>query len=1132
MTSDPAQGNEPAAEAAAACPKASQLEDFAHGRLDDSQAASLQAHFRFCIDCGNRYAALSETAPDANKPASRTTKPERFDYPEMVAEFRLLRLLGQGAMGQVFAAHDTFLDRTVALKFLPTLEARAAARERFYVEARAVARLQHPNVVTLYRAGEENGRPYLVSELVRGRSLDHTKKPVDSDAVLNIALGIARGLAAAHRHGVLHRDIKPANVIMGKDGIVKILDFGLAKLVGVVPAAPLLPGTLPPAAAATTAAVATAVTAAPPAPPLLPAIEELHAVSPTLTRSGAMLGTPLYMSPESWQSAPATPQSDVYSLGVMIFELCCGHPPHLADTAIALGWRVISKDAPSLAAVAPGTSPGLAAIVDRCLRRNPAERFASGEELCQALERLQTKPPPVPRGILFAGLFLILLALSVFAGLGLRRLRQAQRQTELAQKLGQQIKDMEWLLRSARQLPLHDLEREKSIIRKRMTQLQTELGSYGALGRGLAHYAIGRGHMALHEYPEALTHLQQAIADGNQRAEVRYSLGFVLGKHFEQAMYEARLSGGGDWANKQLREIEPKYLTPAIASLQSSRAMKVDAPLYLEGLIAFYQRDYAAALQHADAAFREAPWLYEAPKLSGDIHLEQARKARDSGQYEEAEREFTAAVASYETAAAIGQSDAEVYEGLAEAWVRQIEMAANRGKPTEAMYAAAVAASDKLTRAEPESIGGQLKKGLAALMTMAMTGAGVTCPERVKQCLAETSSALQKDPGNPYASDVAAACNLFAADGALAQGEDPELLLRKALSLLEGAIARSPKFLWGLNDLANAYSALGGYFLLHGNPLAKGFLEKSLEYARLAASLDATYIQPMESLPATLALLLFTTQSAQEEKRILQSADDYFARCIQINKMSPKCYINHFVLYSRAAQRSQLSGEDVQLRLSRAYASLLTTRQLGASFLNVEQYAALAYLVDAGDRVKRQQDPGPVLPPLQAALKKCLALAAKNAMCQTLDAQSELLLADWLARQGKPALAVRKRALEKSLAATQGTEVYPDAWQTLAESYLRLADSKEQPPAVREQLIASGLDAVATLFALNPRHAQGLFTAGSLHLLRARSQLDAAARRKSAQQAVTALTQAGQSDPLLTAQAAPVLIQAQALAAQ
>lgn len=1042
----------------------------------------------------------------------------------MVAEFRLLRLLGQGAMGQVYAAHDTFLDRTVALKFLPTIEASAAARERFYIEARAVARLQHPNVVTLYRAGEENGRPYLVSERVRGRSLDQITKPLDWQEALRIALGVARGLAAAHQHGVLHRDIKPANVMMGADGMVKILDFGLAKLVGVFPPGPVRPSAQLPS-----------VNLAEPAqsqPLELPDLAELHAsVSPSLTRSGTMLGTPLYMSPESWQSVPATPQSDVYSLGVLIFEMCCGHPPHQADTTIALGWRVISKDAPSLAAVAPGTAPGLVAVVDRCLRRNPAERFASGEELCQALERLQARTPPVPRRLLLTSLFLLLLALSSFAGLGLHRLRQAQRQAELAQQLGQQIKDMEWMLRSARQLPLHDLEREKAMVRKRMTQLQTELGSYGELGRGLAHYAIGRGHMALHEYPEALDHLQQAIAHGNKRAEVRYSLGLVLGKHFEQAMYEARLSGGGDWAKKQLKELEPKYLAPAILSLQSSRAQKVDAPSYLEGLIAFYQRDYEAALQHADAAFATAPWLYEAPKLAGDIHLERALQARDSGRYEEAEREFTASVASYETAAAIGQSDAEVYDGLAESWVRQVEMAADRGLPTERFYAAAVAVSDKLTHAAPESIGGQLKKGFAALLTMAMTGAGVTCPERVKECLAETSAALQKDPGNPYASDVAAACNIFAADSALAQGEDPELLLRKALSLLEGAINRSPKFLWGLNDLANAYSALGGYFLLHGNSLAKEFLGKSLEYARLAASLDATYIKPMEGLPATLGLLISTSRSAQEERRLLLLADDYFTRCTQINGKSTKCYINYFVLYARAAQRSQLSGEDLQTRLERAYASLATTRQLGASFLNVEQYAALSYLVDAGDRVERRQDPSPALRNMEAALTQCFVHAATNAMCRTLAARGELVAADWQAQQGRSAVPVLKRALAKALLATQSTESYPDAWQTLAELHLRLARAQQHPPAVRDRHITSGLAAAEMLFAINPNHAQGLVSAGALHLLSAQSRRDAAARRGSAQLAIAALTQAQKSDPMLAAPTTPLLRQAQALAA-
>lgn len=155
---------------------------------------------------------MSESASDTAERGVTDALSAYPNYPRQVAEFRLLRPLGHGAMGQVFLARDTFLDRRVALKFLATVEADAAARGRFYVEGRAVARLQHPNVVTLYRIGEEQGRPYLVSEFVHGQSLDHRDKPLPYKEVLRIALGIARGLSAAHQHGVLHRDIKPAKL--------------------------------------------------------------------------------------------------------------------------------------------------------------------------------------------------------------------------------------------------------------------------------------------------------------------------------------------------------------------------------------------------------------------------------------------------------------------------------------------------------------------------------------------------------------------------------------------------------------------------------------------------------------------------------------------------------------------------------------------------------------------------------------------------------------------------------------------------------------------------------------------------------------------------------------------------------
>src|SRR3954471_7666916 len=154
---------------------------------------------------------------------STWSPPDQFD------EFRLVRSLGGGAMGQVYLAHDTLLDRPVAVKFMYAA-ADPAARARVIEEARAIARLQHPNVVAIYRAAEVAGHPYLVSEYVRGRPLDQLERPAPSNQVLEIALDLARGLAAAHRRGVLHRDVKPAHPILAGDGRAKLLDFGLARV--------------------------------------------------------------------------------------------------------------------------------------------------------------------------------------------------------------------------------------------------------------------------------------------------------------------------------------------------------------------------------------------------------------------------------------------------------------------------------------------------------------------------------------------------------------------------------------------------------------------------------------------------------------------------------------------------------------------------------------------------------------------------------------------------------------------------------------------------------------------------------------------------------------------------------------
>ena len=346
-----------------------------------------------------------------------------WEPPTEFEEYRLVRALGRGAMGQVWLAEDKLLERAVAVKFIAATEPTAHARERFLVEARAVARLSHPNVLAVFRVGEVGGRPFLVSEYLRGQSLQELPKPVPWQRALDLGSGLARGLAAAHRRGVLHRDIKPTNAMVTEDGTVKLLDFGLAKLVGEPAAraaaiAPMPRATSPRGKDAADEALAATVeltagaldeTAASPARPL-PVRAENGAGEPeldaALTRAGALLGSPLYMAPELWRGDPATPRSDVFALGALLYELCAGRAPFDAVPVRELARRLQIEDAPPLSNAAPGIDARFAAVVHRCLRRDPTKRFDSGDALREALEAIASPAPggPVPEGNPYRGL--------------------------------------------------------------------------------------------------------------------------------------------------------------------------------------------------------------------------------------------------------------------------------------------------------------------------------------------------------------------------------------------------------------------------------------------------------------------------------------------------------------------------------------------------------------------------------------------------------------------------------------------------------------------------------------------------------------------------------------------------------
>ena len=320
--------------------------------------------------------------------------PEAWTPPAELDEYRLIKPLGRGGMGSVWLAEDRLLERLVALKFIAHAEPDRWTRGRFAIEARAAARLAHINVVTVHRFGEIAGRPYLVSEYIRGESLDRIAKPVSIERALELGIALSRGLAAAHRHGIIHRDIKPANAILTAEGDVKLVDFGLAKFGsdeageprplavahGAVDDLTASAGRAARALAITRDAADDPVTASGSDDRRRPrAIMRRVAANELLTAPGEIAGTPRYLAPEVRAGEPATRRSDVYQIGCILYELIAGRAPLLdaGETGEA-----------SLASRVGRDGARFAAIVDRCLRRDPAARFASGDELREALESL------------------------------------------------------------------------------------------------------------------------------------------------------------------------------------------------------------------------------------------------------------------------------------------------------------------------------------------------------------------------------------------------------------------------------------------------------------------------------------------------------------------------------------------------------------------------------------------------------------------------------------------------------------------------------------------------------------------------------------------------------------------------
>lgn len=324
--------------------RAEYLNDACSGRSDlrARVVALLEAHSQDFLEASSSGDVEQPTTPQAGlRPNGNDVEGRR------VGDYVLRREIGRGGMGVVYLADDTRLQRRVALKALsPSLSQTPDLRDRLRNEARVAAGLSHPGIATVYALEEIDGELYLACEFIPGAPLRALLKsgPLPVDEVVNIGLQLARALAEAHTYGVVHRDLKPENVIRTPSGVVKILDFGLAR--------------------------------------------SEHATQTRLTQTGVIVGTPAYLAPEQVLGERVDFRTDLFAFGVLLYELASGIHPFVGNSLTATIARIVETDPRPLSDVQPGSVSGLDHLVEVCLHKEPDKRYGSTRELIAELERV------------------------------------------------------------------------------------------------------------------------------------------------------------------------------------------------------------------------------------------------------------------------------------------------------------------------------------------------------------------------------------------------------------------------------------------------------------------------------------------------------------------------------------------------------------------------------------------------------------------------------------------------------------------------------------------------------------------------------------------------------------------------
>ncbi|MFP3939420.1 MAG: protein kinase domain-containing protein [Thermoanaerobaculia bacterium] len=921
--------------------------------------------------------------------------------------YEVVTFLGAGGMGSVYKVFDLSLRRFAAVKLLhgsdPDLERRLLA------EARAQARIDHPNVCQVYEVGDVGDRPYIAMQYVDGEPLDRVAAELPRPEVVRLLVDVARAVDAAHRTGLVHRDLKPGNVLVARrptGGLHPfVVDFGLAR--------------------------------------------DLSDAG--RSRSEVITGTPAYLAPEQVRGQPVDARTDVFALGVVLYQLLAGRTPFEAASLPETLIRITGSEAPRLRSRDRSIPRDLETIILHCLEKDPDRRYGSARELAEDLERYLVARPVLarPPGLLYRARTRIrrhrelaiatsvaLAVVLTLAGAGLHAWWRAWERAELAQRFGQQVKEVETTLRYATLLPLHDTSAHKEALEVRMEWIRLEMDRLGSVARGPGHYALGQGHLALHDYELARRHLEAAWEAGYREPEVAIALGRTLGHLYTRALTEAEVPAGSAERRAFLREIQRAYREPAASYLRRSTDARKPAPAYVRGLIALYEGRYADALVLAQQADREGTTPGDGRRLEAQVYVIRGNEALEAGNHDEA-------LGFYHRAGKIHRELLETYRSDASLH------AADCGRRIQVL---------------------ELRSRVGRLP-----------PAEIEGALAACGRALVADPGLAEARSKEAHVHWRTAEDRALHGEDPRQALERAVTAARAAIELDPRDVSALSHLSVAHRRLAAWRMSRGLHPGEA-LERAVDAAARAVDLAPTRASSHLSLGNAHHQRALHLLSREDDPRPeLERAAVAYRRAIEINPRTAPAYTNLGAAWKARGEYESERGLDPAPAVEKAIGALEGALAVNPASAPAHNNLGTAHLTLGHALLTRGDDPTEPLERAVASYRRALEINPGYALAHYNLAFSHRCLARHRLRSGAdpgPALEAARRALAR---ARELNATDPDNHLEAARIETVQADWERQRGTDPGAAIRRGLEALEEALALQPGMPEALALRRTLH---------------------------------------------------